>query len=184
MPWLKSPRDDVRITAFLIGSSIVHLIDVDVPAILMLGDEESKKYVALFTGAVASSCSSVTLCNNLLSISVQTLLKGLKHILVSHHHLLNSLEVFNAVITLLHNGRISGLQKNACCFIASIENWPLLDDSSRKFSLLEILKQLEQSEDCELKSSAQNALEIVQGCSIQGWYIIKPWRTHAHRGLQ
>jgi len=56
----------------------------------VLRKEDSEKYIALFIAAAESSHLSTVLCNNLLIVSVRTLLKALKYLFVTHNHLFKS----------------------------------------------------------------------------------------------
>ena len=139
------------------------------PAVLVLRREDSEKCITLFTTAVESSQLSAVLCSNLLVVSVQIILEAFKNLFVTHSHFLKSQRVFNAVVTLMLNGGVPEIRA-ACEFVVTMEDWPLLNDmvNNCELPLLEILEQLEKSEDCELKTSAQDALNIVQGYSTQG----------------
>ena len=168
-PWLKSSQDDMRIATFLIGSSIFYLFEEEDPSMFVLRKEDSEKYIALFIAAAESSHLSTVLCNNLLIVSVKTLLKALKYLFVTHNHLFKSQRTFNAVVTLLLNGGVPEIQA-ACDFVITLEDWPPLNDMVKncELPLIEILEQLEESEDCEIRTSAQNALNVVRGYSNQG----------------
>ena len=167
--WLKSSQEDTRIATFLIGSFVLCHNEEEDPALLVLRREDSEKCITLFTTAVESSQLSAVLCRNLLVVSVQLLLEAFKNVFVTHSHFFKSQRVFNAVVTLMLNGGVPEIRA-ACEFVVTMEDWPLLNDmvNNCELPLLEILEQLEKSEDCELKTSAQNALNVVQGYSTQG----------------
>ena len=167
--WLKSSQEDTRIATFLIGSFVLHHNEEEDPAVLVLRREDSEKCITLFTTAVELSQLSAVLCGNLLVVSVQLLLEAFKNVSVTHSHFFKSQRVFNTVVTLMLNGGVPEIRA-ACEFVVTMEDWPLLNDmvNNCELPLLEILEQLEKSEDCELKTSAQNALNVVQGYSTQG----------------
>ena len=167
--WLKSSQEDTRIATFLIGSFVLCHNEEEDPAVLVLRREDSEKCITLFTTAVESSQLSAVLCRNLLVVSVQLLLEAFKNVFVTHSHFFKSQRVFNAVVTLMLNGGVPEIRA-ACEFVVTMEDWPLLNDmvNNCELPLLEILEQLEKSEACELKTSAQNALNVVQGYSTQG----------------
>lgn len=168
-PWLKSSEEDTRIATFLIGSIVLCHFEEEDPAMLVLRREDTEKCITLFTTAVKSSQLSAVPCSNLLVVSVQMLLEAFKILFVTHSHFFKSQRVFNAVVTLMLNGGVPEIRA-ACEFVVTMEDWPLLNDmvNNCELPLLEILEQLEKSEDCELKTSAQNALNIAQGYSAQG----------------
>lgn len=167
--WLKSSQEDTRIATFLIGSFVLCHNEEEDPAVLVLRREDSEKCITLFTTAVESSQLSAVLCRNLLVVSVQLLLEAFKNVFVTHSHFFKSQRVFNTVVTLMLNGGVPEIRA-ACEFVVTMEDWPLLNDmvNNCELPLLEILEHLEKSEDCELKTSAQNALNVVQGYSTQG----------------
>ena len=167
--WLKSSQEDTRIATFLIGSFVLCHNEEEDPAVLVLRREDSEKCITLFTTAVELSQLSAVLCGNLLVVSVQLLLEAFKNVSVTHSHFFKSQRVFNTVVTLMLNGGVPEIRA-ACEFVVTMEDWPLLNDmvNNCELPLLEILEQLEKSEDCELKTSAQNALNVVQGYSTQG----------------
>ena len=167
--WLKSSQEDTRIATFLIGSFVLCHNEEEDPAVLVLRREDSEKCITLFTTAVESSQLSAVLCRNLLVVSVQLLLEAFKNVFVTHSHFFKSQRVFNTVVTLMLNGGVPEIRA-ACEFVVTMEDWPLLNDmvNNCELPLLEILEQLEKSEDCELKTSAQNALNVVQGYNTQG----------------
>ena len=167
--WLKSSQEDTRIATFLIGSFVLCHNEEEDPAVLVLRREDSEKCITLFTTAVESSQLSAVLCRNLLVVSVQLLLEAFKNVFVTHSHFFKSQRVFNAVVTLMLNGGVPEIRA-ACEFVVTMKDCPLLNDmvNNCELPLLEILEQLEKSEDCELKTSAQNALNVVQGYNTQG----------------
>lgn len=162
-PWLES-NEDTKLVAFLICGYVAHHFQDEDLSPLKLRISEAQLLIHYLTAAVWSTQLSVKLKNNLFSITALTIVRALTNL----HKVLKVLpkhkELFCAVANLLFTGQKSEI-KVACLFLSAIYESGQHDEiiDNCELPILEVLEQLQESDDPEVKKIADTTSLKLQG---------------------
>lgn len=168
-PWLKSNQNN-RLTAFLICGCVAQFFKDDL-TMLELSRSDSQLLIQYFSAAAESAQLSVELDNGLVRLPALVIVRSLSNLYIELKVLPQPKEIFCIVGNLLFTGG-NPERKAACLFMSALHESIGCTDMIDSFELpiLEVLEQLQESDDPELKKVAQNTLFTLQG---QGIYLVK-----------
>ena len=157
-PWLESDQRN-RLMAFLICGCVAHFFKDDDPAYLELTRSDTNLLIQYFTTASESAQLFVKLDNGLVRLSALVFVRSLCNLYRELKVLPQPEEMFRLTSNLLFTGN-NPEKKAACLFISLIDESKGMIDNS-ELPLLEVLEQLQEDNDPELKLVAKDALSTI-----------------------
>ena len=158
-PWLESNESN-QLVAFLICGCIAHLFKDDDPALLELTRSDTHLLIEYFTSASESAQLFIELDNGLVRLSALVFVRSLCNLSKALKILPQPEAIFRITSNLLFTG--DNLEKKAACLFISVCNeFRSMIDSS-ELPLREVLEELQEDNDPELKLVAKDALSSIQ----------------------
>lgn len=175
LPWLKCNEQETRLVAFLTTCCLSHhFYDEDV-SIFQINKEDTQAMLSCLTKAVELPHLSISIFCNMFCISALQLVMSLKLLISNLKIAFKPKKVFGIVVTLLVNGGLPEINM-ACSYISAmkelkgIEFQVLLEEC--ELPVIEILEQLQEIEDTEIKSSSKRAILALQGFNNGGNFTV------------